>query len=107
MVGGKPVEENSQADPNPPANQVPKQAGRPSGTSKIKQEKPREYSQSHIQKTILDIDKFQRESISKFKKSKQIKRISKEQKQLVDQLCETIILSEAKENWQKILEKCL
>ena len=26
---------------------------------------------------------------------------------MVDQLCETIILSEAKENWQKILEKCL
>jgi hypothetical protein len=106
LVGGNPVDEDLQGEQNK-NNQVKPEAGRPAGTSEIKQENTRQYSQSKIQEAITDISKFQKESVAVFKKAKNIKRISKEQRRLVDQLCESVILSKNKNSWIESLEACL
>jgi len=113
IVGGEPVlgDDEEVVDPvkksSDKKKKTKKQAGRPGGTDQIKQEKPREFSQSKIAETISEISKFHKESLAFFKRNKKIKKMSSKYKGLIDNLCETIVISTGKDDWQKVFESCV
>ncbi len=91
-------------------NQTPNQTGRPAGTSDI----PQQNNSSKDSISPEDIKEiiYKAESLSSYIKSGILKkhnkkRLTKQQKGLIGELCESIICSSSKDEWEELAEKCI
>jgi len=95
---------NTAPQPSPP-----KEAGRPSGTTDIPQENSRatSYSTTGIKDTVYSTEKLRTLISSEVKKKQGIKRVSKSHKELIDKLCESIVVCAESEDWGETAKKCV
>ena len=116
LVGGQPLpmdEEQlqqqvpQQQNPNSqrqPAN-TPQQPGRPSGTNK--EGRTAFADRKSIQATVYKTEELFKFAQAEMKKINNIKRLSKEKKSLLEELCKTVIISSEKDNWESEIQSCV
>ena len=99
---------------------VQEQAGRPSGTSDVPQEKERAptdtqnptevkayFSLETIKENLVSAQKLNLEIEKGLRKKHGIRKMSRKQKEVAEQICETIIANEDPKNWQDSIDKYL
>jgi len=86
-----------------------KQKGRPTGSSPRGEKAFAEdlYSRAEIQNTIYKIEDLSQYTEKALKKSLNRKRITKEQKGMIESLTSSIVMSTKKENWEKAVDDCV
>ena len=100
----KQIEKNSQKVSAPNTNQkkTPNEAGRPTGATAKEL-----YSRKNIQSTVYDIEKLRALASKGIKEKFSVKKLNKEQSNIVDRLIESIVVSEEKNNWDNTLQACI
>ena len=88
-------------------NKTPKSAGRPNGTTQVPATAAEEYGTKNIQQTIYAIEDLQSYAEENFKKHKKIKNLNEQQKDLIVNLCESIVCSKEKNQWKRSLLGCI
>ncbi len=116
LVGGQPLpideeqlEQQAPQQQNPnsqrqPAN-TPQQPGRPSGTNK--EGRTAFADRKSIQATVYKTEELFKFAQAEMKKINNIKRLSKEKKSLLEELCKTVIISSEKDNWESEIQSCV
>lgn len=99
IVGGVPVIA-SDAPTTPTAAPKKGTAGRPLGT-------PNQASRKDIQAVIYEVDAFMKASEDFVADKFKVKKLSKQQKENVVQLCKRVVASSDRENWVPTLQKCM
>jgi hypothetical protein len=113
LVGGSaPIlqeleDEGEEKKSTPAAPKVNGQPGRPSGTKGIPQDGMANVSRKKIQNTVYALESLNKKAESLFRAKKNKKRLNKGEKNLIDQLCESISSSLEKENWESKLGDCI
>lgn len=104
IVGGVPMIEDEVSE----KSQTPEAAGRPHGTTTVEKDKVSnaEYSRSDIQNTIYSIEAFNSLATDSAKE-KFGETLNEQQEEMVAKLCESIICSTDKQNWNQTLEACI
>ena len=99
VVGGIPMIEDLET----PETKTPGVPGRPPGSTQDSQSISRE----NIQATIYEIEALQ--SLAKQEMLKKIgkKRLNKEQKEMIANLCESVVCGAEKENWTNVMISCV
>jgi len=110
IVGGTPMIN----PPDPPEGNVqePKaksEVGRPVGTSEIPQESKAKdlYSREALQSVIYQTEALKKTAQSEMKNKSSKKRLSKSEKNMLDELCASVIISEDSSNWDEKLKQCI
>jgi hypothetical protein len=85
-----------------PLKKTPKEAGRPTGATASAL-----YSRKGIQEIVGEIEKLRSSTIKKVKEKYSTKRLSKAQNEIVDNLIESIVVSQEKENWESEMNACM
>ena len=95
---------NAAPQPNPP-----KEVGRPGGTTDIPQENSRaaSYSTTGIKDAVYSTEKLRTLISSEVKKKQGIKRVNKSHKELIDKLCESIVVCAESKDWDETAKKCI
>jgi hypothetical protein len=106
IVGGVPMIED---DPGLQNTQPTKEVGRPVGTSDIPQESQSEdlYSRKNLQEAIYESEKFRNEAYTFMRKNTSKSKLNKTQKNMIDELCQSIMIASDKNLWIKKLEECI
>lgn len=113
LVGGQPLPLDAEGDaqaPNPAQNQVqpqstPQQEGRPAGTNK--EGRTAFADRKSIQATVYKTEELFKFAQAEMKKANNIKRLSKDKKSLLEELCKTVIISSEKDNWESEIQSCV
>ena len=113
LVGGQPLPLDVEGDaeaPNPQQNQsqprsTPQQEGRPAGTNK--EGRTAFADRKSIQATVYKTEELFKFAQAEMKKTNNIKRLSKEKKSLLEELCKTVIISSEKEDWENEIKSCV
>lgn len=87
-----------------PNKKVPQQQGRPSGSSKKDSMK---LTAKAVQDVVYKIEKLIAFSHKQMKSYHKVKRLSKEKKELLDELCKSVVIAESVGNWEKTVEACV
>ena len=110
LVGGTPVmpESPEEKAPEPDSNDAPssgpdKQPGRPLSSSNPE----KIYTRAGLQDTIVEVENLRKQAASKFKKAHNKKRLSKNYNELLDELCESVIASTPKSEWEEKIDTCI
>jgi hypothetical protein len=90
---------------SPPTKNTPSEKGRPVGTSK--KEKTAFADRKKIQDTIYLTEDLFKFAQTEMKRSYNIKRLSKAKKELLDELCKTVVISSSKGEWEENVSKCI
>ncbi len=110
IVGGVPMvgpgsEEGGELD------QGKKEVGRPVGTSGVPQNKSSDssdlYSREGIQETIYKTEALRSFGYKQMRQKLKKKSLKSAEKKMVDDLCESIIVSSAGDDWESMLKECL
>ena len=93
-------------------NKTPQAPGRPVGTTEIKQEAAASedvevYSPNKVKSAIYETQELKKEISAEVKKHFKIKRLSKQKKELIDSLCESVVISSEKKDWLKNAKACV
>ena len=88
-----------------PDKNTPSQEGRPSGSNT--KSKTAFADRKSIQNTIYETEELFSFAQKEMKANNNIKRLSKQKKNLLDELCKTVIISSSKENWNKQIKACI
>ena len=88
-----------------PDKNTPTQEGRPSGSNT--KSKTAFADRKSIQNTIYETEELFSFAQKEMKSNNNIKRLSKQKKNLLDELCKTVIISSSKENWNKQIKACI
>ena len=113
LVGGVPMIPPAMDDDldAPLQNQTPDSPGRPVGTKEVPQlaaaSEDEKYSRENIQQTIYKTEKLRDFATKEIKASLKIKRMSKQKKELLQTLCESIVVSTEQQNWEAQAKKCI
>jgi len=99
IVGGVPVMP-SDAPATPTAAPTNGVAGRPLGT-------PNQASRKDIQAVVYEVDAFMKASEDFVANKFKVKKLSKQQKQSVVDLCKKVVASSDRQNWVPTLQKCM
>ena len=114
LVGGQPIplseeqlEEQANNQPQQPQQKqaTPQQSGRPSGTNK--EGKTALADRKSLQGIIYDTEKLFSFAQKTMRQENKIKRLSKEKKSLLDELCKTVIISCEKSDWEDQVSACI
>ena len=108
IVGGTPMisaPEKINSEPQKPGGEV----GRPIGTSGIPQESKSEdlYSRKNLENIIYKTEDLKKFAQTEMKKHLSKKRLSKSEKDVLDELCASIVISEEIDCWQDKLTECV
>jgi len=95
---------NNQNDQSPNKN-TPQQQGRPAGT--VKQDNVSVADRKSIQETIYQTEQLFSFAQKQMRKINNIKRLSKEKKSLLDELCKSVIISSEKDQWEENIKACI
>ncbi len=114
LVGGQPIplteeqmqeqQENIQK-PQSPQQSTPQQPGRPSGTNK--EGKTAIADRKSLQSTIYKTEKLFGFAQENMRSQQNIKRLSKDKKNLLDELCKTVIISCEEKDWKSQIASCI
>ncbi len=117
LVGGVPmippaIDEGDGEGGDTGINKTPQSPGRPVGTTEIKQEAAAStteevYSPNKVKSAIYETQELKKEITAEAKKHFKIKRLSKQKKELIDLLCESVIISSEKKDWLKNAKACV
>ena len=108
IVGGVPMisPESNEVD-----QQAKKEVGRPVGTSGIPQESQSKvenlYSRKNIQQIIYSTESLRDQGYKHMRKKLGKKKLKNSEKAMIDDLCESIVLSRKEEEWNSSLSECL
>ena len=101
IVGGVPTIDDDKVgeSTNQPTNGMP---GRPEGSED-------QFSRANIQETIYEIENLRSVAFTKLRDKLKVgkKGFSKDQKQMVDKLCESVVCATEKENWSDQIICCV
>jgi hypothetical protein len=89
-----------------PINTTPKVAGRPEGTTGIPLAKAN-FSVKNIRGVVNKIEELQTSVASSLKSNLSIDELSDNQKEMVNKLCESIVVSSDMENWNDVAISCV
>jgi hypothetical protein len=108
IVGGVPMIEPESSNEG---QQVKKEVGRPIGTSGIPQESQSKeenlYSRKNIQQVIYSTESLRDQGYKGMRKKLGKKKLKNTEKTMIDDLCESIVLSRNEEDWDSSLSECL
>jgi hypothetical protein len=92
----------------PPAatKKTPNQEGRPPGTTGPQTNKA-SYSRKSIQKTIYEIESLRAHASKGIKKRFSVKRLNKEQDNMLDTFVESIVCAKERGDWEKSADSCI
>ena len=111
IVGGVPMVSNENSTNEGQQVAETKEVGRPIGSSGIPQESNSSegdlYSRKNLQNIIYSTESLRQNGYCEMKDKLAKKRLKKSEKNMVDELCQSIIVSESKENWKKELSACI
>jgi hypothetical protein len=116
LVGGSPLAKNVKVEDNKKQKSLPKDAGRPDGTSGIPQENRKispvgqgessaNYSLDKVKDNMILAQKLETSVASELRKMHKVKRLNATQKDVAVKISETIIANEIPETWQKSIKK--
>ena len=117
LVGGSPLAKTVKVDSdNKKQKSLPKNAGRPEGTSGIPQENRKispvgqgessaNYSLDKVKDNMILAQKLETSVASELRKMHKVKRLNATQKDVAIKISETIIANETPEVWQKSIKK--
>jgi hypothetical protein len=109
IVGGVPMipPETGEED----TQEVKREVGRPVGTSGIPQEKQSSanklFSRKEIQSVIYDTENLRQEAYKLMRKKLKKNKLKNTEKNMLDELCESVIVSSAKEDWNDNIDACI
>ena len=83
-------------------NNPPKEVGRPTGATANQL-----YSRKDIQSTIQSIEKLRSLGLSELKSKFKVKRLSKDQNNILDKLIESVVVSNLSEDWEESIKACV
>ena len=111
IVGGVPM---APSEEDSPVDSVPvdkKEVGRPVGSSGIPQESKSSnenlYSRKNLQGIIYSTESLRQVGYTNMKGKLNKKRLKKAEEKMVDDLCQSIIISESKDKWEEKLLVCI
>ena len=109
IVGGVPmVAPETNEDSSDQTNQVKNEVGRPVGTSDIPQESSAAlFSRENIQNTIYSSEELTSFATSEIKNKLNKKRLKKQEKQMIDELCQSVIISTENKYWKDKIKICI
>ena len=94
--------------PTSEKNQVKNEVGRPVGTSDIPQESTAAlFSRENIQDVIYNSENLQSFAVLEMKKKLSKKRLKKQEKNMIDELCHSVIISTDRNEWENKIEECI
>ena len=99
------IEKNSQkvsSQNSPQQEKTPNQPGRPTGATAEDL-----YSRKNIQSIVYDIEKLRTAAAKEVRKKFSVKKLSKEQSDIVDKLIESIVTSKEKKYWEESMQACI
>jgi len=105
IVGGIPMIEDEDPNPSEPVDEqkVPGQPGRPMDTT----EAHGTLSRDAIQTTIYEVEALHSLASKEMREKLNKKRLNKQQKEMLDKLCESVVCSSEKENWTSMMISCV
>ena len=89
-----------------PINTTPKVAGRPEGTTGIPLAKAK-LSVKNIRGVVTKIESLRASIESELKASLSLETLSDNQQEMVDKLCETVVVSSNLESWDEVASSCV
>lgn len=109
IVGGVPmIAPETDDSPAPEKNQVKNEVGRPVGTSDIPQESSAAlFSRENIQDIIYNSEDLRNFAIAEIKSKLNKKRLKKQEKEMIDELCQSIIISTENQDWKEKIKICI
>jgi hypothetical protein len=109
IVGGVPMLSSPVEDSASQGGKPPQEVGRPTGTKEISQESASSalYSRKNIQKAVYSTENLREHAYSSMRKHLKKKRLSKGEKVLIDELCESVIIAEERDKWESKIVECV
>jgi len=86
-----------------PNKNVPQQTGRPTGGTKDNLK----LTTKAVQDTVYEIENLLTFAQKTMRSTHNIKRLSKAKKELLEELCKTVVISSEKENWESQVSACI
>ena len=87
-----------------PNKRVKNERGRPTGSDPRDKMK---LTTKAVQEVVYDIESLITFAQKEMKSSQKIKRLSKEKKGLLDELCKTVVISTDQDSWEKTVKSCI
>ena len=107
IVGGVPMIEPEEEEKKETQN-VPGVPGRPAGTNGIPQEVSRaNISAENVTKTIEASEKLESFCKKTARKHFKIKRLNKNQNNMLEDLCKKIVIAKSQDEWEQVAESCI
>ncbi len=103
IVGGIPMIEDDAPVESADEQKVPGVPGRPVGTTEAKES----ISKEAIQSTVYEIEALQTLATQEMKTKMGKKRLTKQQKEMIASLCESVVCGSEKENWTSTMISCV
>lgn len=111
IVGGVPMITPEIGGDEPENSEIKQEVGRPVGTSDIPQEKQSSakelISRENLQKIIYSTEKLRDVGYKCMRKKLNKKRLKDNEKSMVDELCESIIIASHEDKWEDLLNQCM
>jgi hypothetical protein len=106
----QPIMDEEAAPPGGGNNKIPEQDGRPAGSNTntdnlIASEEP--HSRKGIQAVVYKIESLRSYAEASLKKHYNKKRLSKDHKQMLESLSESVVMSKDMEDWESTTESCI
>lgn len=108
IVGGVPMIAPETGDDEAPTQTVKQEVGRPVGTSGIPQQSSSaSFSRENIQEVIYNTEDLRLFALAEIKKKLNKKRLKKQEKEMIDELCQSVILSNENSSWKDSVKSCI
>ena len=108
IVGGVPMIEPDEEEEKKETQNVPGVPGRPAGTNGIPQEVSRaNISAENVTKTIEASEKLESFCKKTARKHFKIKRLNKNQNNMLEDLCKKIVIAKSQDEWEQVAESCI
>ena len=110
IVGGVPMIAPETGDEEE-TQQVKREVGRPVGTSGIPQEKQSSakelFSRKNLQQIIYATETLRNEGYKQMRKKLKKTNLKKNEKSMIDELCESVVLASSESDWSEKLTNCI
>jgi hypothetical protein len=108
IVGGVPMITPETGSDAAPAQKAKQEVGRPVGTSGVPQQSSSaSFSRENIQEVIYSTEDLRLFAVAEIKKKLNKKRLKKQEKEMVDELCQSVILSNENSSWKDSVKSCI
>jgi len=110
IVGGVPMIAPETGDEEQ-VQQVKREVGRPVGTSGIPQEQQSSakelFSRKNLQQIIYATETLRNEGYKQMRKKLNKTKLKKNEKSMIDELCESVVLASSESDWSEKLTNCI